>query len=113
MREPSAEEIFFFVISLLENSVFGGAGRRGMSIRRILGTHRSGRMSARREPIADIALGSARTEVFQVERDKDVPVVAHLGNTLPQRDDGRTSLKHYHKAGLLRPGRRINHISCT
>jgi 5-methylthioadenosine/S-adenosylhomocysteine deaminase len=46
---------------------------------------------------------------FQVARDNDVPVVAHLRNTLPQRDDG-ARLAILQKAGLLKAGDEFIHL---
>ena len=48
-------------------------------------------------------------KMFQVARDNDVPVVAHLRNTLPQRDDG-ARLKALSEAGLLRNGDEFIHL---
>ena len=48
-------------------------------------------------------------KMFRVARDNDVPVVTHLRNTLPQRDDG-ARLKALSQAGLLRPGDEFIHL---
>ena len=61
-----------------------------------------------KDQLLTLALGiGPDPKMFQVARDNDVPVVAHLRNTLPQRDDG-ARLKALSQAGLLRAGRRVH-----
>jgi cytosine/adenosine deaminase-related metal-dependent hydrolase len=63
-----------------------------------------------KDQLLTLALGIApEPKMFQVARDNDVPVVAHLRNTLPQRDDG-ARLKALAQAGLLRPGDEFIHL---
>jgi 5-methylthioadenosine/S-adenosylhomocysteine deaminase len=63
-----------------------------------------------KDQLLTLALGiGPDPKMFQVARDNDVPVVAHLRNTLPQRDDG-ARLKALKQAGLLRPGDEFIHL---
>jgi cytosine/adenosine deaminase-related metal-dependent hydrolase len=63
-----------------------------------------------RDQLLTLALGiGPDPKMFQVARDNDVPVVAHLRNTLPQRDDG-ARLKTLAQASLLRPGDEFIHL---
>jgi 5-methylthioadenosine/S-adenosylhomocysteine deaminase len=63
-----------------------------------------------KDQLLTLALGiGPDPKMFQVARDNDVPVVAHLRNTLPQRDDG-TRLKALSQAGLLRSGDEFIHL---
>jgi 5-methylthioadenosine/S-adenosylhomocysteine deaminase len=63
-----------------------------------------------KDQLLTLALGiGPDPKMFQVARDNDVPVVAHLRNTLPQRDDG-ARLKALSQAGLLRPGDEFIHL---
>jgi 5-methylthioadenosine/S-adenosylhomocysteine deaminase len=63
-----------------------------------------------KDQLLTLALGiGPDPRMFQVARDHDVPVVAHLRNTLPQRDDG-ARLKALSQAGLLRPGDEFIHL---
>jgi 5-methylthioadenosine/S-adenosylhomocysteine deaminase len=63
-----------------------------------------------KDQLLTLALGiGPDPKMFQVARDSDVPVVAHLRNTLPQRDDG-ARLKALSHAGLLRPGDAFIHL---
>jgi cytosine/adenosine deaminase-related metal-dependent hydrolase len=63
-----------------------------------------------KDQLLSLALGiGPDPKMFQVARDNDVPVVAHLRNTLPQRDDG-ARLKALWQAGLLRPGDEFIHL---
>src|SRR6478672_11567514 len=63
-----------------------------------------------KDQLLTLALGiGPDPKMFQVARDNDVPVVAHLRNTLPQRDDG-ARLKALSQAGLLRPGDVFIHL---
>jgi hypothetical protein len=49
--------------------------------------------------------------MFQVARDNDVPVVAHLRNALPQHDDGARSTR-LHRRGYCGQATSSS-ISCT
>ena len=63
-----------------------------------------------KDQLLTLALGiGPDPKMFQVARDNDVPVVAHLRNTLPQRDDG-ARLKALSQAGLLRRGDEFIHL---
>jgi 5-methylthioadenosine/S-adenosylhomocysteine deaminase len=63
-----------------------------------------------KDQLLTLALGiGPDPKMFQVARDNDVPVVAHLRNTLPQRDDG-ARLKALKQAGLLRAGDEFIHL---
>ena len=63
-----------------------------------------------RDQLLTLALGiGPDPKMFQVARDNGVPVVAHLRNTLPQRDDG-ARLKTLAQASLLRPGDEFIHL---
>ena len=63
-----------------------------------------------KDQLLTLALGiGPDPKMFQIARDNDVPVVAHLRNTLPQRDDG-ARLKALSHAGLLRPGDAFIHL---
>ena len=63
-----------------------------------------------KDQLLTLALGiGPDPKMFQIARDNDVPVVAHLRNTLPQRDDG-ARLKALSHAGLLRPGDVFIHL---
>ncbi|MEA2960113.1 MAG: 5-methylthioadenosine/S-adenosylhomocysteine deaminase, partial [Alphaproteobacteria bacterium] len=63
-----------------------------------------------RDQLLTLALGiGPDPKMFQVARDNGVPVVAHLRNTLPQRDDG-ARLKALAQASLLRPGDEFIHL---
>src|ERR1041384_8391437 len=63
-----------------------------------------------KDQLLTLALGiGPDPKQFQVARDNDVPVVAHLRNTLPQRDDG-ARLAVLQKAGLLRAGDEFIHL---
>ena len=63
-----------------------------------------------KDQLLTLALGiGPDPKMFQVARDNDVPVVAHLRNTLPQRDDG-ARVKALSQAGLLRPGDEFIHL---
>ena len=63
-----------------------------------------------KDQLLTLALGiGPDPKMFQVARDNDVPVVAHLRNTLPQRDDG-ARLKALSQAGLLRSGDEFIHL---
>jgi cytosine/adenosine deaminase-related metal-dependent hydrolase len=63
-----------------------------------------------KDQLLTLALGvGPDPQMFQVARDNDVPVVTHLRNTLPQRDDG-ARLKALSQAGLLRPGDEFIHL---
>ena len=62
------------------------------------------------DQLLTLALGVGPTpDAFKVARDNDVPVVAHLRNTLPQRDDG-ARLAALSKAGLLKAGDTFIHL---
>ena len=63
-----------------------------------------------KDQLLTLALGiGPDPKQFQVARDNEVPVVAHLRNTLPQRDDG-ARLAVLQKAGLLRAGDEFIHL---
>jgi 5-methylthioadenosine/S-adenosylhomocysteine deaminase len=63
-----------------------------------------------KDQLLTLALGiGPDPKMFQVARGNGVPVVAHLRNTLPQRDDG-ARLKALSQAGLLRPGDEFIHL---
>jgi cytosine/adenosine deaminase-related metal-dependent hydrolase len=63
-----------------------------------------------KDQLLTLALGiGPDPKQFQVARDNDVPVVAHLRNTLPQRDDG-ARLAILQKAGLLKAGDEFIHL---
>ena len=63
-----------------------------------------------KDQLLSLALGiGPDPKQFQVARDNDVPVVAHLRNTLPQRDDG-ARLAILQKAGLLKAGDEFIHL---
>jgi 5-methylthioadenosine/S-adenosylhomocysteine deaminase len=63
-----------------------------------------------KDQLLTLALGiGPDPRMFQVARDHDVPVVAHLRNVLPQRDDG-ARLRALSQAGLLRPGDLFIHL---
>ena len=63
-----------------------------------------------KDQLLTLALGvGPDPKMFRVARDNDVPVVTHLRNTLPQRDDG-ARLKALSQAGLLRPGDEFIHL---
>ena len=63
-----------------------------------------------RDQLLTLAFGiGPDPKMFQVARDNGVPVVAHLRNTLPQRDDG-ARLKALAQASLLRPGDEFIHL---
>jgi len=63
-----------------------------------------------KDQLLTLALGiGPDPKQFQVARDNDVPVVAHLRNTLPQRDDG-SRLTTLQKAGLLKAGDEFIHL---
>jgi 5-methylthioadenosine/S-adenosylhomocysteine deaminase len=63
-----------------------------------------------RDQLLTLALGiGPDPKMFQVARDNGVPVVAHLRNTLPQRDDG-ARLKTLAQASLLQPGDEFIHL---
>ena len=63
-----------------------------------------------KDQLLALALGiGPDPRMFQVARDHDVPVVAHLRNVLPQRDDG-ARLRALSQAGLLRPGDEFIHL---
>jgi 5-methylthioadenosine/S-adenosylhomocysteine deaminase len=63
-----------------------------------------------KDQLLSLALGiGPDPKMFQIARDNDVPVVAHLRNTLPQRDDG-ARLKALWQARLLRPGDEFIHL---
>ena len=57
-----------------------------------------------KDQLLTLALGAGPDpRMFTLARENDVPIVAHLRNTLPQRDDG-ARLAQLSRAGLLRPG---------
>jgi 5-methylthioadenosine/S-adenosylhomocysteine deaminase len=63
-----------------------------------------------KDQLLTLALGiGPDPKMFRVARDNDVPAVAHLRNTLPQRDDG-ARLKALSQAGLLRSGDEFIHL---
>ncbi len=63
-----------------------------------------------KDQLLSLALGSAPDpKAFAVAREHEVPVVAHLRNTLPQRNDG-ARLAALASAGLLRPGDEFIHL---
>jgi cytosine/adenosine deaminase-related metal-dependent hydrolase len=63
-----------------------------------------------KDQLLSLALGiGPDPKQFQVARDNDVPVVAHLRNTLPQRDDG-ARLVILQKAALLKAGDEFIHL---
>ena len=63
-----------------------------------------------KDQLLTLALGvGPDPKMFWLARDNDVPVVTHLRNTLPQRDDG-ARLKALSQAGLLRPGDEFIHL---
>jgi 5-methylthioadenosine/S-adenosylhomocysteine deaminase len=63
-----------------------------------------------KDQLLTLALGvGPDPKMFRVARDNDVPVVTHLRNTLPRRDDG-ARLKALSQAGLLRPGDEFIHL---
>jgi 5-methylthioadenosine/S-adenosylhomocysteine deaminase len=63
-----------------------------------------------KDQLLTLALGiGPDPKMFRLARDNDVPVVTHLRNTLPQRDDG-ARLKALSQAGLLRPGDEFIHL---
>jgi len=63
-----------------------------------------------KDQLLSLALGiGPDPKMFQVARDNEVPVVAHLRNTLPQRDDG-ARLRALSQAGLLRAGDEFIHL---
>ena len=63
-----------------------------------------------KDQLLTLALGiGPDPKQFQVARDNDVPVVSHLRNTLPQRDDG-ARLAILQKAGLLKAGDEFIHL---
>ena len=63
-----------------------------------------------KDQLLTLALGiGPDPKMFQIARDNDVPVVSHLRNTLPQRDDG-ARLRALLQAGLLRPGDEFIHL---
>src|SRR6185295_13972190 len=63
-----------------------------------------------KDQLLTLALGiGPDPKMFQVARENDVPVIAHLRNTLPQRDDG-ARLAALFQAGLLKPGDTFIHL---
>jgi cytosine/adenosine deaminase-related metal-dependent hydrolase len=63
-----------------------------------------------KDQLLTLALGiGPDPKMFRVARDNDVSAVAHLRNTLPQRDDG-ARLKALSQAGLLRSGDEFIHL---
>jgi cytosine/adenosine deaminase-related metal-dependent hydrolase len=62
------------------------------------------------DQLLSLALGAGPDpKAFAVARENDVPVIAHLRNTLPQRDDG-ARLAALARANLLRPGDEFIHL---
>ena len=99
------------LISALQDAgiraVFGySAGTRGRR-HAVPAGHRAparGRYFSSKDQLLTLALGvGPDPRMFQVAREHDVPVVAHLRNVLPQRNDG-ARLRQLSQAGLLRPG---------
>jgi cytosine/adenosine deaminase-related metal-dependent hydrolase len=63
-----------------------------------------------KDQLLSLALGiGPDPKAFAVARAQDVPAVAHLRNTLPQRDDG-ARLAALARDGLLRPGDEFIHL---
>jgi 5-methylthioadenosine/S-adenosylhomocysteine deaminase len=93
-------------------AVFGysaGAAGAGMQHPHDIARLQRGYFSSK-DQLLTLALGiGPDPKMFQVARDNDVPVVAHLRNTLPQRDDG-ARLKALSQAGLVRPGDEFIHL---
>ena len=63
-----------------------------------------------KDQLLTLALGAPPVQnMYELARQHDVPVVVHLRNVLPQRDDGKR-LADLARAGLLRPGDTYIHL---
>ena len=93
--------------------LFSGSRGAGHAASAGRGAAQDRRISARRTSCLPSRSASVPIQaMFQVARDNGVPVVAHLRNTLPQRDDG-ARLKTLAQASLLTTRATSSSISCT